>query len=156
MAPTALGESEAALTRQLRDALAQLYDEHALQRHPLAAAMPGDSRQHRGRELRQRLTAAIDGLRPESPSSPNARLHRLVTLRYVEAWDAPEGAEYHGPALFIAGATSTYIKAEHRPIIRRLFPRARFVTLKNAGHWLHADNPTGFIGVVEAFLTGTA
>jgi esterase len=36
-----------------------------------------------------------------------------------------------------------------------LFPRARFVGLKNAGHWLHADNPAGFVAVVEAFLTGT-
>jgi pimeloyl-ACP methyl ester carboxylesterase len=24
--------------------------------------------------------------------------------------------------------------------------------VKNAGHWLHADNPAGFLSVVEAFL----
>ena len=72
----------------------------------------------------------------------------------IEAWDAPAGARYSGPTLFIAGATSNYIKPEHRPIIRGLFPNARFVTLKNAGHWLHADNPSGFVGVVEAFLGG--
>lgn len=72
----------------------------------------------------------------------------------IEAWDAPAGAQYTGPTLFIAGATSNYIKPEHRPIIRALFPNARFVTLKNAGHWLHADNPSGFVGVVEAFLGG--
>ena len=71
----------------------------------------------------------------------------------IEAWEAPAGARYTGPALFIAGASSNYIKPEHRPAIRALFPNARFVTLKNAGHWLHADNPAGFIGVVEAFLT---
>ena len=73
----------------------------------------------------------------------------------IEAWDAPLDAQYSGPTLFIAGASSHYIKPEHRPIIRGLFPRARFVTLKNAGHWLHADNPSGFIAVVEAFLTGS-
>jgi pimeloyl-ACP methyl ester carboxylesterase len=72
----------------------------------------------------------------------------------IEAWDAPAGAQYTGPTLFIAGATSNYIKPEHRPIIRSLFPNARFVTLKNAGHWLHADNPSGFVAVVEAFLGG--
>ena len=71
----------------------------------------------------------------------------------IEAWDAPLDARYAGPTLFIAGATSNYIKPEHRPVIRSLFPRARFVTLKNAGHWLHADNPAGFVAVVEAFLT---
>ena len=30
------------------------------------------------------------------------------------------------------------------------------MTLKNAGHWLHADNPAGFVAVVEAFLTAAA
>jgi len=72
----------------------------------------------------------------------------------IEAWDALPNSHYAGPTLFIAGATSNYIKPEHRPIIRALFPNARFVTLKNAGHWLHADNPEGFVAVVEAFLTG--
>jgi pimeloyl-ACP methyl ester carboxylesterase len=73
----------------------------------------------------------------------------------IEAWDAPPSAQYTGPTLFIAGATSNYIKPEHRPIIHTLFPNARFVTLKNAGHWLHADNPAGFVAVVEAFLTAS-
>jgi esterase len=26
--------------------------------------------------------------------------------------------------------------------------------VKNAGHWLHADNPAGFLSVVAAFLHG--
>jgi pimeloyl-ACP methyl ester carboxylesterase len=74
----------------------------------------------------------------------------------IEGWDAPVDAHYGGPTLFVAGATSRYIQPEHRPIIRSWFPSARFVTLKNAGHWLHADNPSGFIAVVEAFLTVTS
>jgi pimeloyl-ACP methyl ester carboxylesterase len=74
----------------------------------------------------------------------------------IEGWDAPVDAHYGGPTLFVAGATSRYIQPEHRPIIRSWFPSARFVTLKNAGHWLHADNPSGFIAVVEAFLTMTS
>jgi esterase len=74
----------------------------------------------------------------------------------IEGWDAPVDARYSGPTLFVAGATSRYIQPEHRPIIRSWFPSARFVTLKNAGHWLHADNPSGFIAVVEAFLTMTS
>lgn len=74
----------------------------------------------------------------------------------IEGWDAPADAHYDRPTLFVAGATSNYIKPEHRPVIRSLFPAARLVTLKNAGHWLHADNPSGFIAVVEAFLTMTS
>ena len=76
-----------------------------------------------------------------------------AALPVIEGWDPPLDARYDGPTLFIAGAASDYIRPDHRPAIRALFPAARFVTLKNAGHWLHAENPDGFVGVVEAFLT---
>jgi len=69
----------------------------------------------------------------------------------LEGWDTPAGS-YSGPTLFVSGARSDYVLPEHRPIIRTLFPTARFVSVKNAGHWLHADNPAGFLSVVEAFL----
>ncbi|OJY68467.1 MAG: alpha/beta hydrolase [Rhodospirillales bacterium 70-18] len=68
----------------------------------------------------------------------------------IEGWETPAGASYPGPALFVAGGRSDYILPEHRPAIRALFPAARFVTLKQAGHWLHADDPDGFLTVLEA------
>jgi esterase len=71
----------------------------------------------------------------------------------IEAWDTPGKTSYPGATLFLAGARSDYIQPAHRPTIHTLFPHARLVTLKNAGHWLHADNPTGFVAVIEAFLT---
>jgi pimeloyl-ACP methyl ester carboxylesterase len=77
----------------------------------------------------------------------------IAAFAEIEAWEAPEDARYTGATLVIAGAASNYIRPAHRPVIRALFPNARLVTLKNAGHWLHAENPTGFIAVVEAFLT---
>lgn len=69
----------------------------------------------------------------------------------LEGWQPPSGA-YSGPTLFVSGVRSDYVRPEHRPIIRALFPAARFVSVKHAGHWLHADNPAGFLSVVEAFL----
>jgi pimeloyl-ACP methyl ester carboxylesterase len=76
-----------------------------------------------------------------------------AALPDIEGW--PEfAATYDGPALFIAGARSDYIRPEHRPTIRALFPSARFVTLKDAGHWVHADNPTAFVAVLQTFLAG--
>ena len=76
-----------------------------------------------------------------------------AALPAIGAWDVPPGRIYPGPTLFLAGEHSDYIEPEHRPTIRALFPAARIVTLRGAGHWLHADNPDGFIAVVEAFLT---
>ena len=82
-------------------------------------------------------------------------LHEIAAaMRVIEGWEAPVGAVYRGPTLFVRGAGSDYVADEYRPTIRALFPAARFVTLKNAGHWLHADNPSGFIAVLEAFLAG--
>jgi pimeloyl-ACP methyl ester carboxylesterase len=69
----------------------------------------------------------------------------------LEGWiDLP--GTYPGPAVFVTGARSDYVLPEHRPIIRAQFPTARFVAIKNAGHWVHADNQAGFLSVVQAFL----
>ena len=71
-------------------------------------------------------------------------------LPWLVEWPAIEGS-YGGPALFLSGARSDYVRPEYRPAIRALFPAARFVALKDAGHWIHADDPGGFVSVVEAF-----
>ncbi len=79
-----------------------------------------------------------------------------AAMAEVEGWDAPADTTYSGRALFVAGETSDYIRREDRPAIRALFPAARFVTVKHAGHWVHADNPAGFLAVAEAFLSAPA
>lgn len=61
-------------------------------------------------------------------------------------------APYDGPALFVSGDRSDYITPEDRPRIRALFPRARFASVKSAGHWVHADQPEAFRAIVDAFL----
>jgi pimeloyl-ACP methyl ester carboxylesterase len=71
----------------------------------------------------------------------------------LEGWvDLP--GPYAGPTLFVTGANSDYVRPEHRPVIRSLFPAVRFVAIKNASHWVHADNPAGFQSVLDAFLSG--
>ncbi len=74
------------------------------------------------------------------------------SLPAIEGWDVPDGARYDGPVLFVLGERSGYLRPEHRPATRALFPRARFVTLRGAGHWVHADNPAAFGEVARAFL----
>jgi pimeloyl-ACP methyl ester carboxylesterase len=59
---------------------------------------------------------------------------------------------FEGPALFLAGARSDYVRPEHHAPIRARFPRARFETLPGVGHWLHAEAPGPFAAAVEAFL----
>lgn len=76
-----------------------------------------------------------------------------AALPAIGDWDDHTGATFPGPTLFIAGEYSDYIRAEHRTPIRAQFPTARFVTLRGASHWLHADKPSAFTAVVEGFLT---
>ena len=69
----------------------------------------------------------------------------------IVGWPGTEG-QFFGPTLFLTGADSRYVLAEHRPIIRALFPNARFAKLIGAGHWLHADKPREMEQTVAAFL----
>lgn len=66
--------------------------------------------------------------------------------------DLPAGSAYQGPTLFIAGARSNYIRPEDEPVIRRLFPQARIIRIKGAGHWVHAEQPRAFLQVLQPFL----
>jgi len=61
-------------------------------------------------------------------------------------------AQWPGPALFLSGGESDYVRPEHRPIIRARFPAARFAKLPGAGHWLHADKPQEFTATLRAYL----
>lgn len=61
-------------------------------------------------------------------------------------------APYPGPVLVLAGERSGYIRPAHHERFRALFPAVRFGSVANAGHWLHADNPAGFLRAVEPFL----
>jgi pimeloyl-ACP methyl ester carboxylesterase len=45
------------------------------------------------------------------------------------------------PVIFLKGEKSEYIDQGDNKKILRLFPAAQFMTIKGAGHWLHADNP---------------
>lgn len=59
---------------------------------------------------------------------------------------------YDGPVLFILGAKSHYLDEADKPYIEKFFPKAQYVTVPGAGHWVHADNPAGFMEALENFL----
>ncbi|MEJ5946341.1 alpha/beta fold hydrolase [Pseudokineococcus basanitobsidens] len=73
----------------------------------------------------------------------------LETLRGFP--DPPPGATYDGPVLWVAGATSTYVLDEDRPAMDTLFPRTQLLTVKDAGHWVHAEQPDVFTAALERF-----
>ena len=61
--------------------------------------------------------------------------------------------QYEKDSLFLSGALSNYLQITHRPTIKKLFPRAKFAKIPNAGHWLHAEKPREFEAAVRTFLS---
>ena len=56
-------------------------------------------------------------------------------------------------SLFLSGALSNYLQITHRPTIKKLFPKAKFAKIPNAGHWLHSEKPREFEAAVRTFLS---
>lgn len=77
---------------------------------------------------------------------------REIAAALPEMMGWAEAGTYDGPTLVLRGERSDYILPEHRPVFQALFPQARFVSLRDAGHWLHADQPEAFTRTVAAFL----
>jgi esterase len=62
------------------------------------------------------------------------------------------GRRFEGPALFVRGGESDYVRPADETEIRRLFPRSEFATVAGARHWVHSDAPAAFIRTVREFL----
>jgi len=118
---------------------------------------------------RQEADQALRGAVPEAP----IRSFLLQNLRFetappswriglaeisaampeIEDFAPPPGARFEGPALAMAGALSPYIRTEDHAAFRARFPLISFASIPRAGHWLHAENPEGFLAVLRDFLS---
>ena len=75
-------------------------------------------------------------------------------LAEVSGWPEEQlagSAPYAGPVLWIAGARSGYVRDEYAETMDRWFPHNRRVTIKNAGHWVHSEQPEVFVQVLAQF-----
>jgi esterase len=60
---------------------------------------------------------------------------------------------FKNEVLFLKGENSAYITEDEAPIIEAHFLNSKIIEIKNAGHWLHAENPKQFYAEVCEFLT---
>lgn len=66
----------------------------------------------------------------------------------------PDQANYNQSVLFIDGEKSNYIQGDSdKDLIRKHFPKAQIITIKGAGHWVHAEKKEEFFETVKHFLT---
>jgi len=66
----------------------------------------------------------------------------------------PEHFHFDGETLFLRGEKSGYITEADKPDIDTHFPSAEIKTVPDAGHWIHAENPSGFMDAALPFLMG--
>ncbi len=64
----------------------------------------------------------------------------------------PLNTEFKGSVLFLFGSKSKYITSEDIPLIKTHFINSEMQEITNAGHWLHAENPTDFFNQTLVFL----
>jgi len=136
------------------------------QNHLIAAmkALPLDEVQTRadadrllGRGVRDDATRAflLQSLDIRGENGPCWKLN-LDVLQHemdrITGWPEDLTGRFDGPALFLAGETSDYVRPEARDIIRSFFPEAVIARIPGAGHWLHAEKPREFEAAVAAFL----
>lgn len=63
-----------------------------------------------------------------------------------------ERAYYSGPTTFIRGALSNYVKDTDFDLILNHFPTTKFITIPNAGHWVHSEQPQLMFDAICEFL----
>jgi len=88
-------------------------------------------------------------------AAPTWRLGLAEIAAAMSALEAapPAGTPYAGPVLVVAGSRSDYVRPEHHARFRALFPAVSFASLPT-GHWVHAEDPAGFLALVKGFLAG--
>lgn len=75
-----------------------------------------------------------------------------ISRHYPSVGDAVEKHKpFNGPALFIRGARSRYIRDNDMEGIQALFPKARLLTL-DTGHWVQSEKPGELVDAVKSFL----
>ena len=65
----------------------------------------------------------------------------------------PIHAIFEKDTLFLRGDRSEYIAEADEALIHRHFPNSKIITISDAGHWLHAENPKDFYDSVINFVS---
>ncbi len=90
----------------------------------------------------------------ESPEQLAFRFNLKVFNEKIETFGTalPFENTFSKDTLFLRGDKSDYILDSDFETIYHHFPSASIKTIKNAGHWLHAENPKDFLSTVLDFI----
>ena len=63
-----------------------------------------------------------------------------------------DNLNYQKPTMFLYGDSSPYVENSDLPLIKSHFSNVEIIKVPQAGHWVHADNPSFFLDKVINFL----
>ena len=63
-----------------------------------------------------------------------------------------DNLNYQKPTMFLYGDSSPYVKNSDLPLLKLYFTNVEIFKVPQAGHWVHADNPSFFLNKVINFL----
>ena len=76
---------------------------------------------------------------------------KAIKQNFEEVLSGMSDYKIEVPTLFLKGANSDYILPEDERLILKQFPRGQIISIPNAGHWLHAEQPEDFYRITLAF-----
>jgi pimeloyl-ACP methyl ester carboxylesterase len=97
-------------------------------------------------------------IRYESKKRPDGRVvwkydpNITAGLGPVELWQYVK--RFKAPTLYIIGVNSNLVPKETQAQLKATLPNIEVVTIPDAGHTPHQDNPAVWLAVVKAFLAG--
>ncbi|MBU2868313.1 alpha/beta fold hydrolase [Pacificibacter marinus] len=71
----------------------------------------------------------------------------------IVGWPDDITSVFDKDTFFLSGAESSYVSRDHRAATKDLFPKAKFASLPDTGHWLHAEKPREFEAALTAWLS---
>ena len=63
-----------------------------------------------------------------------------------------DNLNYQKPTMFLYGDSSLYVEKSDLSLIKSYFSNVEIIKVPQAGHWVHADNPSFFLDRVINFL----
>lgn len=75
-------------------------------------------------------------------------IHEYASIIEGQSGEKP----FLNPVLFVIGGNSSYVQRKHQEKVQTHFPGAQVRVIPGTGHWLHAEKPELFAGIVDRFL----
>lgn len=77
----------------------------------------------------------------------------VIVAEYDEVMnEIKHDGTFEKPVLFIKGGNSSSLTDEDLPDIKMLFPNVEWVTIPDAGHWVHSDEPEALLDALRSFI----